>query len=84
MRIGDAIRIRNVRAYFPSGNKANGGWIEYRAPKDKNFVFVLMGVEPIKADNSNSIRPDKVLRDLGWEPVGEEIPDARPEEEKPL
>jgi hypothetical protein len=60
MRHGDVVNVRNVRVVIQEG----AGWMEYKAPKGKAFVFLLLAVDDIK---DPQFKPDDSLRALGWE-----------------
>ena len=58
MNNGDVIRLTHFQDYRPS---LITNW---KAPKDKVFLAVLIGVE--NKDGNDPLDPMKALQDLGW------------------
>lgn len=62
MRVGDVMRMKSCRAVFSNGEfRGSAG---FKAPKGKQFVFVLLGME--NADGSGPLDPTKALEALGY------------------
>lgn len=64
MKPGDVIRLTYFRHY-----DSPAAQFDYRAPKDKVFLAVLIGVE--NKDGSDPADPLELLKLLGWEMQGE-------------
>lgn len=64
MKVGDVLRLRNVRHYFGDDKKQ---WVEYK-PIGKNDVglFLFLGHENI--DGKAPLDVMAVMDRLGWEP----------------
>lgn len=59
MNIGDVIQTKAVKVIIQDG----AGWLSYKLPKDKAYVFLLLGVDDIK---NPTLNPEKILNALGW------------------
>lgn len=59
LQVGKAVSTQNIRHYV------SNGWLEYKAEKGKNMVFLYLGQEP--TDNSQDIIPDEALKKMGWQ-----------------
>ena len=60
MKPGDVIYTSHIRDYF----YPEKGYVEYKADKKEEFIFVFIGVEP--RDGSKPLDPNKRLNELGW------------------
>ena len=63
LKVGKCVTTRNIRHYW------NKNWLEFKAEKGKNMVFLYLGQEPV--DGSNPIEPDKVMESMGWKLTSE-------------
>ena len=67
MNPGDVIRLTHFMHYETDAQ------FTYKAPKDKVFLAVLLGVE--NKDGTDPADPLKLLELLGWQRPTEELPD---------
>ena len=70
MEVGDIIRTRKLRSYF-TGNEARG-WAEFTIDKGERkrenqrvFVLLLLGTEPLLADEKSALDDRLMLNSLG-------------------
>lgn len=57
MEVGDKVTMTACSATFPSAR------LNYKAPKGRQFAFILMGVEDIGGE---PIDPNEWLESRGW------------------
>lgn len=58
MRVGEVITTTYIRQMTPKIS------VDWKAPKNQQFVFLCMGVE--NKDGTNPLNIKKVLNDMGW------------------
>lgn len=72
MEVGQVIKTRSIRSYF-SGKEARG-YADFRVDserkrdKQKAFVLVLLGTEPLYGGEETQLDCNRVLRLMGWMP----------------
>lgn len=63
--VGDVVRVARIRTVAVAGMREAGWiWLDFKPPKGRRFVFLLLGDEP--ADESEPINPTEALKALGW------------------
>lgn len=60
MNIGSVVSTKAIKVLIQEGK----GYLEYKCPKGKAFIFLCLGVEDIANPHTDS---DQLLKDLGWE-----------------
>lgn len=61
LQYGSVLPMKSMKIVIQDGQ----GHLEYKAPKGKQFVLLLMGVEDINSENK--INADEFLKSMGWE-----------------
>lgn len=70
MRIGEVVTTKKMRVIIQEG----AGYLDYKLPVGKAFVFMLLGTEDIKGpDILDKEKAEQVFNNLGWYRRGEPV-----------